>query len=277
MAETSDVAEYRQAAALVRDNAKWLLRSLGVTGGLLVTGLGLSSLAQLHNFSYLALAIGGLALALAGVAFAIMRTATVLTPSTVTMARIVDAEERYARNKPIPNYMKLLMPLADSGIVLPAEIKTYSQLSDKWRGAQQASEEADQLGRDEVTAEHSAAAELAYRESETYNQIVAGIVARAAYHEIADRAHQRGLAASSAVVVLGVVAFAVALALPSLNAKATVDCAAYYLQLDSLADDEPAVVSHLPNTVFPLDVKARTCGFTSSRQLDGFIAYLGRR
>jgi hypothetical protein len=53
------------------------------------------------------------------------------------------------------------------------------------------------------------------------------------------------------------------------------DCAAYVVELDELADDEPQIASHLRSA--HVNLLAKSCGVTSDKDLRSLLTYLSKR
>jgi uncharacterized protein YjbI with pentapeptide repeats len=206
------VDEYRAAAAAMRDSAKWVLTTLGAIGAVLVSGIGLSSLANLHQTLYLVIAIVGLLVALAGVGWAIAQTAAILQPSTVRFAQLADLEPA-AQQQNRPRYLKPLFP-ADADR-LRGLGTSYAQLHAGFATALTARAAALQANYQNPSAAPLAtAAQAAQARAKLYGDTIAGITAEAAYLEIKARLSTYRQLGAAACVVAGVVVFALALALP---------------------------------------------------------------
>ena len=204
------VDEYRNAAAAIRDNAKWGLKTLGAVAAALIAGLGLSSLANVHSTEYLVMAVGGIALALVGVGGLFYLTTRILDPSTASLATTIAAKKdmkyKYWYLKPI---------LAAEGKALDGLAKDFEELQTK---AEEAASDYSKALLDnyaEKTGASARNAEAAAARTRLYEQTVEAIEAQAGYRELASRAHPLLQLLAGAAVAIGVGIFAVALALPT--------------------------------------------------------------
>lgn len=207
------VDEYRGAVASMRDSAKWVLTTLGAVGAVLVSGIGLSSLANLHQTLYLTLAITGLLIALAGVGWAIAQTAAILQPSTARFAQLATLEPA-AEEAKRPEYMRPLFPPGAER--LRGLGTSYAQLQTDFETALTA--RADVLlanYQNPNDAGLATAAQAAQARARLYGETIEGITAEAAYLEINARLKRRNQLGAAACVVAGVIVVAVVLALPA--------------------------------------------------------------
>jgi uncharacterized protein YjbI with pentapeptide repeats len=207
------VEEYRNAVAAMRGNAKWVLTTLGGVGAVLVSGIGLSGLANLHQPLYIALAIVGLLIALAGVGWAIAQTSAILQPSTVHFARLIALEpDGQAANRPA--YLTSMFPAGSER--LRSLGNNYEALQAAFTAALTQRSQAllanyqSPADRDTATA-----AQAAQARARLYAETIEGIEAEAAYFEVKARLKTGRQLAAAACVVLGVILFAVVLSLPA--------------------------------------------------------------
>jgi hypothetical protein len=219
---STSVDDYRAAVQGIRDTAKWVLGTLGGVGAVLVTGLGLSSLANLTDAYRLFFAIIGLVVALMGLGWAIAQTAAVLRPSTTSLADVVAAERKGEGERPTerkgegerPRYLRdvlaarpgLLAGLADDFGKL--QTKTDTVMKDRV-------EALEAHYADPSDTEKATTAQAAQARAQLYGQKVDAVVARAAYGEVTSRLSVLQQLAAGACVALGVGLFAVMLALPT--------------------------------------------------------------
>ena len=203
--------EYRSAAAAIRENAKWALTTLGAVGALLVTGLGLSSLANLQETAYLIGAILGITTALVGVAWAIVQTAQVLRPSTATFADVVAEEKKGAGQH--PSHMQRVF--ADRTTAVRAVADSFEDLQARYYDALALRVQAllDSYADPSDQPKANAAQAANYRAT-LYGERIDAIVANVAYHQVAARLETWRQVGAAFLVALGVGVFAVMLALP---------------------------------------------------------------
>lgn len=208
-AATTPVAEYRAAVKGLRDTAKWVLGTLGAIGAALVTGLGLSSLADLDEPLYLVLAILGIILALIGVAWGIAQTAAVLRPSTVSFDDIVTAEKDPNKRKA---YLEDVFH-AQKGML--GGSSSYEELQTKADDAFEKRIHDLERHYDAPTdSDKATKAAASQARAQLYGQRIDSAVARAAYGEVKSRLSIPQQLLAGALVAGGVCLFAVMLALP---------------------------------------------------------------
>jgi hypothetical protein len=212
---------YGSAVGRIRDTAKWVLTTLGAVGAVLVSGIGLTSLANVHGVLYLSIALGGLVAALVGVAVSIVLTASVLLPSTVTFDRLVscerDAAEVQDEKQKIEKWPKYLRPLCKPNTTkLRGLTATYDELQNHYWAALRTRGEA--LNASYSNPDNGALADratAANQRVDLYGGVIDEINAHAAFLEIRHRIHPYRQALAAVTVVAGVCAFAITLALPT--------------------------------------------------------------
>ncbi|MET9732507.1 hypothetical protein ABZZ79_18220 [Streptomyces sp. NPDC006458] len=91
------VSAAQAAVTDMRTTARWTIAAFAAVGGVMLGGLPLAGIGEVHDGGDLALASAGLALAVLGVAWAIWHTAEALTPRLTTLRVLIDPTPRERR------------------------------------------------------------------------------------------------------------------------------------------------------------------------------------
>ena len=223
---------WQGAAKQLRDASGWVIRSLAGVGALLATGLGLSSLTKLNSVAQLLAAAAFVLLALLGAGWAIVQRAKVMAPSTVTIDDVVDAETEDSSER--PRWSTELFDRKEH--FLRGVAASYGELKKAHQKAQEDYAKAVQASWAEPQHDdkntgsarlwwqrrHAGAArptvspaEVARQRMHMYASTVSRITANAGYHEISGRLRFRHQLLAAAIVVIGVIGFALAVAWPT--------------------------------------------------------------
>jgi len=210
--QSATVANYASAVANYRSVTKWVIGSLAAVAAVLTAGLSLSSLSQIDNEWRLIAAVVALICALAVVCAEIGYTAQVLLPSTVTIERIVAVEDG---TEAMPDSMKALFE-HKAALLSETGAASFKELYDWYTAARKQRIEALRANQqDPKNPQKQQTAEAAMASARTYTDIVAGIVAQAAYDEVKGRLSVAKQIGGGLLGALAIGLFAVLLAWPS--------------------------------------------------------------
>lgn len=200
---------FQAGVQTVREAAKWVLTSLAGVGTLLVAGIGLSALADVHNSTRLVWSAIAVLVALIGVGWGVAQTARVLAPSSVKFSNIVAAEQSH-------NAAPYMADVFDrKSVVLEGFGTDFADLDSKFATARD--ERATTLVasyNDPKSEPKERAANAAVAKFNMYRDVIERIVANAAYHEVRSRLSTTKQILAAAIVALGVASFAVLVAWP---------------------------------------------------------------
>jgi hypothetical protein len=204
------VDTYARTSEATRSAARWVISSLSGVAALLVAGLGLSSLSHVQTVSRLLLGAGAVVVALVGVIWAIAQTAALMKPATVTYEDIVAAESSGDR----PEHLK--DAFARSRVFLQGLADNYTQLRERFSASQERRGEAWMDAWDHPSdKQKTATAEAEEQRMKLYRGTMLTIVANAGKRQVAERAHTAKQLGAAALVLIGVLGFALILAWPT--------------------------------------------------------------
>ncbi len=262
--------QYRAAIDTYRTTLKWVLSSFAAVAAALIVGVQLTSLGALHG-QRLALALIAAGAAFAGVFGIILLAVRALAPVGGTRAEFA-ASRKF---KPLRDYLARdqspLRRMANSAEELAARLEE-ARTTEIEAKAQHDKNPTDPALRQ--------AFENAKRDRETLAPVVDTVTRFGIYLRVQELFGQAMRAVSIGVPLAAAGALAYAyLANPPKPPPpgASVDCAAYYLELDSLADDDPALAPWFRSLrgSAAADARAQACGFHTNADLAGFVDRLG--
>jgi hypothetical protein len=279
------------AGQQTRDAAKYLIAAFGAVGAVLVSGLSLTALPSGRHPIIAAIAV---LVATAAIGVAINLVIRVVMPYRVTLSELAKLQQEHPNDKLIV-YLEANRELFDglgSDLVasrdrylaaVDARAKTYDQYIAALSAQPQ----------DLTTVEEAEnASKVASAQVVFIAPLMARLVQDAWSFRVQERfAHVRlWIGAAALIVVVAAAVYAWASTAPAKAqgkdkttiVKQTVtqtvsplpNCVVYYLALDHLADDEARSFLLRHPSLFPLEARAKACGFTSRAQLTSFVEYL---
>jgi hypothetical protein len=266
-------SRYGDAIAQVRAAAQWLAVAFGAVGASVIAGLQLSQLGGLDEGRFWG-AVLSVVVALAGVAAAIWAASEVLLPIAGTPTALRKSPRFDALRKAVRDDPGLLDNVAGNLDELLLENESARQdLLALWKEA--AADPENERLRLRYADAQDRVDQLA--------PIVSDVTGFGIYLHRCDlftRA-RKVMLIGALVAVGGAIGFAYFAnpSKPNSVATTSVDCPAYYLQLDSLADDEPNLSQFLRSGTHNSqpDALAQVCGFHTNAELSDFVASLAPR
>jgi hypothetical protein len=279
------------AGQQTRDAAKYLIAAFGAVGAVLVSGLSLTALPSGRHPVIAAIAV---LVATFAIGVAINLVIRVVMPYRVTLSELAKLQQEHPDDELIVylNANRELFGGLGSDLVASrdrylAAVDARAGTYDRYIAALNAKP------RDpNVVAETQNASEVASAEVEFLAPLVVGLVQDAWSFRVQERFARvrRWIGAAALIVVAAAAVYAWASTAPAkaededkttivkqtVTQKAATppNCVAYYLALDHLADDDARSFLFRHPSLFPLEARAKACGFTSRAQLTNFVEYL---
>jgi uncharacterized protein YjbI with pentapeptide repeats len=207
--QAAPTGTYATAIDNVRSTAKWVMASLAAVGGVLVTGLSLTSLSQIDDETRFVGALVAILVALVAVCLEVGYTARVLQPSTVTIDDIAAAEtDSQLLTKPMKDVFE------QRDIILRGIASSFTELRNKYLQALVARTDALEANFAAPNTDTADKATAAQERAKLYTQVVRHAVTVAGYDEVRDRLKLRWQVVGGVVIALAVAVFAGLLAWP---------------------------------------------------------------
>ncbi len=270
-----------------RDAAKYLIAAFGAVGAVLVSGLSLTALPSGRHPVIAAIAV---LVATFAIGVAINLVIRVVMPYRVTLSQLAKLQQEHPDDELIV-YLNANPELFDglgSDLVASrgrylAAVDARAETYDRYLEALKAQPQDPNAVTDTRTASEAASAQI-----EFLAPLMARLVQDAWSFRVQERFARvrRWIGAAALIVVVAAAVYAWASTAPAKardNGKTTIvkqkvsprpNCISYYLALDHLADDEARSFLLRHPALFPLEARARACGFTSRSQLTSFVEYL---
>lgn len=257
--------QYGGAIAEYRTNVKWVVSSFGAVAAALVVGIQLTSLGELHGYR-LIWSVASAAVVFGAILAIIGFTARVLSPLGATYAGFKEGNE----------FGPLRSFLEQDKNPLRGKATTAEMLATKYDHAVTVEEEkwvADDEADETLKSEYAAA--------KTNRENLLPVVVDVTDFGIFLRTKQLFQQAMLAVYIgvafaaAGTIAFAYLANPPAPPKKSTLGCVAFYVSLDELLDDEPALAKSLPR--MSLEPEAKACGIKTVVQQRGLLSNLAAR
>lgn len=276
-----------EAGERTRDAAKYLVAAFGAVGAVLISGLSLTALPSGRHPVIAALAV---LIAVAAIAFAIDLIIGVILPDPITPSDLARLQQEHPEDTLIVYLNSNTEQLGGQGSDLVAVRDRYLAALNARASCFDDYIAALAAGTPDSDAVRTArsASEVASARVQFLAPLMGQLLEVAGLYRLRQRfLDVKAQVAGAALLVAAVAAlYAWASAAPTKDApkpalpkktSAMPNCVAYYLSLDHLVDDETRSLLARHPTLFPLDQRAKACGFTSSAQLTVFVEYLSGR
>jgi hypothetical protein len=259
--------QYQRAIEQYRGIVKWLLSIFGAVAGVALAGVQFTSIGDLHDWK-LFWAVLSATVGFGAVVAILVFAVRVLSPTGGTYndfaaGKHFDPLRKYLRNDRSP----LRGRAHDAAGLANAYAQALTDETDAYQAA--LAQPTNKQLADEYQARR--------QERQVLFPVVSAVTALGILLRTRQLFQQftRSLLVGVSIAGAGSLSFAYFVTAP-VPASQSVDCAAYYLELDSLADDEPQLANFLkqPKGSAPADARAQACGFSTKAALSQFASEL---